>query len=65
MASISITQFYIRIKINKKIGKTMIDSGAIGNFIIRKYMESKKYLLRSKKQLYGLINLNSMSLDNN
>ena len=43
----------------------MINSGAIENFIVKEYVESKKYPIRNKKKLYGLVNLNSILLSNN
>ena len=42
----------------------MINSDTIGNFITKKYAESKKYPIWDKKQLYGLINLDNTSLNN-
>ena len=43
----------------------MIDSGAIENFITKKYIENRKYLTQIKQYLYGLISLNNISLRNN
>ena len=42
----------------------MIDSGVTGNFMIRKYTENRKHLIRDKKQLYGLINFDNILLKN-
>ena len=42
---INTVQLYIKISINRKIGNTMIDSDATENFITKKYIESKKYLI--------------------
>ena len=42
----------------------MIDSGTIGNFIIKKYTKNKKYFIKDKKQFYGLVSLDNMLLRN-
>ena len=42
----------------------MIDFGATGNFITKKYTKIKKYSTQDKKQFYKLINLNNISLRN-
>ena len=43
VVSINTTQLYIKININWKIKNTIIDSNIIRNFIIKKYIENKKY----------------------
>ena len=40
---INTAQLHIKININDKMGKTMIDFGATRNFIIKKYMKTKRY----------------------
>ena len=47
-ASTNTVQLYIKIIINRKIGNTMINLDITENFIIRKYIEDKKYLIRNK-----------------
>ena len=43
----------------------MINSDATDNFIIKDYTEKRKYLIKEKTNLYKLINLNNISLENN
>ena len=43
----------------------MINSDTTENFITKRYIENKKYSTKNKKQFYGLVNLNDISLRNN
>ena len=62
---INTTQLHIKININGKKENTIIDSGAIGNFITKNYIEIKKHSIQDKKQFYGLVSLNNILLENN
>ena len=43
----------------------MINSDTTNNFIIQQYIKNRKYSMKSKKQLYKLINLNNILLKEN
>ena len=64
-ASTNIVQLHIKININRKIKSIIINLDAIENSMIKKYIKNKKHLIQNKKQLYRLINLNNILLNNN
>ena len=43
----------------------IIDFGITENFITKDYINSRKYLIKSKEKLYELMNLNNIFLNNN
>ena len=45
---INIIYLRIKININRKIGTIIIDFGVIGNFIIKRYIKTKKYPILNK-----------------
>ena len=43
----------------------MIDFGATGNFMTKKYIKTRRHLIQDKKQSYRLVSLDNILLRNN